>query len=111
MRFKITLIFIFLFPSIVILAQDKYELCIIEYFPKKKILSISKNGTEHSDEVIASSLDANNNSQCNYNANPLLEKVKLFQEKDWEVVTLSVSNTKRNNKNKMYFAYLRRKIK
>jgi hypothetical protein len=110
MKIKITLITLFLFSSIVILAQEKYEFCIIEYFPKKKLLSISKNGTEHSDELITYSIDSTNNVRCRYNANPLLEKVKLFQEKDWEVMNFN-TNLSRRHKKRVYSAYLRRKIK
>lgn len=92
-------------------AQEKYEFCIIEYFPKKEILSISKNGTEHSSEIVSSKENLKSSNNSAYDANPLLARVKLFQEKDWEVMSFSTTLVGRRHNKRMYSAYLRKKIK
>lgn len=111
MRVKIILILIFLFHSVILLAQEKYEFCIIEYFPKKNLISISKNNSEHSDEIIETPIEAHKSGRCKYDSRPLLARVILFQEKDWEVMSFNTNLIGRWNKKRIYSAYLRRKIK
>jgi hypothetical protein len=84
-------------------SQDKYEFTIIEYSTFEGKLAISKDGLEFGSEKV--------DVGSGFNANPLLAKVKEFQEKGWEIMSfntlLAGNNTNRNNE--IYFAYLRRK--
>ncbi len=111
MKPNLVLALLFLLSSILVVAQEKYEFCIIEYFPKKEILSISKNGTEHSSEIVNFRDNPKNGYHSVYDANPLLERVKLFQEKDWEVMSFNTNLVGRRYSKRIYSAYLRKKIK
>lgn len=83
-------------------SQDKYEFTIIEYSTFTSSLSISKDGIDFGSEKIAVG--------SGHNANPLLLKVKEFQDKGWEVMSFNTLLGGNNNDfNKVHMAYLRRK--
>ena len=86
-------------------SQEKYEFAILEYSTYDGLLSISKDGLEFSKEKTEAA--------SGYNANPLLTKIKDWQEKDWEVMQFNtvLAGREGNKNNEIYFAYMRRKKK
>ncbi len=82
-------------------AQDKYDFVIIEYTSLNGIIGSSINGEEFRKERIDPRFNPSG-----YNANPLIAKVKEWQDKDWEVMNFDV---KMIGSNEVYFAYLRKK--
>jgi len=61
-------------------AQEKYEFMIIEY--QNFGLSMSIDGVDYKFEEP----DFTGQKRTSYNTNPLLNKVKEYQEKGWEVM-------------------------
>jgi len=114
MKTKHILFTIALFFSVTFInAQDKYEFMIIEYSTMDNVVSSSIDGIEFKKEKI----NWGKHDQSGYNANPLLEKVKEYQDKDWELMSFNtqIGGTSftggSNNSSEIYFAYLRKKIK
>jgi hypothetical protein len=85
-------------------AQDKYEFMIISYEAQFKI-SISIDGNMFLSEKV--NLPKEQNYQLN--ANPLLLKVKEYQDKGWEIITLNTQVAGSTGNGCTYFAYLRKK--
>lgn len=82
-------------------AQDKYDFIIIEYTSINGIIGSSINGEEFRKERVDPKFNPSG-----YNANPLIARVKEWQEKEWEVMSFDV---KMIGSNEVYFAYLRKK--
>lgn len=106
MKTKHILFTIALFLSIAFMnAQDKYEFMIIEYstlvVPK---ISVSIDEVEFIEKVIKLPKEENEVS----NAKPFLQKIKEYQEQNWEV--MSINSTYKNG-SPSHFAHLRKKIK
>ncbi|MDP1801013.1 MAG: hypothetical protein Q8L81_06660 [Bacteroidota bacterium] len=87
-------------------AQDKYEFMIIEYSTIKFDLGISIDGKEYKKEKA----DFSSQEKTGYNANPLLIKVKEYQDKGWEVMSFN-SAINGGTTAEVHFAHLRKKIK
>ena len=100
----------FIFSALLINAQDKYEFMIIEYktFYGHQ-LSVSIDGNSFSIEEI----ELPKGEKSGFNANPLLKKVKEYQDKDWEVININAQigggGGSSGASNEIYFAYLRKK--
>ncbi len=114
MKIKHILFTIALFFSVIFInAQDKYEFMIIEYSTMDNVVSMSIDGLEFKKEKI----NWDKHDKSGYNANPLLEKVKEYQDKDWEVMNINTqigggyTQGGSTNNSEIYFAYLRKKIK
>lgn len=91
--------------SLFISAQDKYEFMIIEYnHSAKNQIALSIDGKE----FITEDATFINQKESVLNSNPLLIKVKEYQDKGWDVInfeTLPAANLI----SKTYLAYLRKK--
>lgn len=98
------LIIVMVFSSLIINAQDKYEFMIIEFTSFSDNVSISIDGKEFLREKV----EYLNQSKSNSNANPFLNKVKEYQDKDWEVMNFSSYIMSGSNVN-VHYAHLRRK--
>jgi hypothetical protein len=108
----------FLLLSQIFYAQDKYQFLIMEYSTMDNKITVSIDGTE----FIKEKVDFDKHDKSGYNANPLLEKVKEYQSKNWEVMSFSTQiggNAPINgsgmtsggyNSSEVYFAYMRKKI-
>ncbi len=85
-------------------AQDKYEFMIIEYTTFKYEIGISIDGKEFQKEKA----DFTSQEKSGYNANPLLLKVKEYQDKGWELMNFN-SAINGGTTAEVHFAHLRRK--
>lgn len=96
---------IFILFSLVINAQDKYEFMIIEYnHSAKNQIVLSIDGKEFISEDAAFV----NQKESVLNSNPLINKVKEYQEKGWELMSFETLPAA-NLVSKTYLAYLRKK--
>ena len=92
-----------IFSSFLINAQDKYQFMIIEFNSYSSQVTVSMDGTELKKEKV----DYGNQDIGDYNANPLLSKVKEYQDKEhWEIMGF---NTLLRGTHEVYFAFLRKK--
>lgn len=101
---QIILTIAFSFATLLINAQDKYEFMNINYTSTYK-LAVSIDGKEFSIEKI----DLPKNESHEQNANPFLLKVKEYQDKGWEVMTLDTQVYGDTGFKFAYSGYLRKK--
>lgn len=99
---KIFLVTILLVSASIAFAQDKYEFLTIAYETTKSSIFISVNGESTVKEKVE--LPKDDNSP--YNTNPLLNKVKEYQGKGWEIMNY---NTYHAGVGPAHIAYLRKK--
>ena len=104
---KVFLTIMFLVLTNTIFCQDKptkYQFMVIEYVgPPGKWISVSIDGEKFSlESVVYESWEKETP-----NANPLLSKVKEYQNKDWEVMNFETQIS--SGGNEFFFAYLRKK--
>lgn len=88
-------------------AQEKYEFMVIEYVgPPIKVISISIDGVQFEAlDVVYTRFE-----KSGYNANPLLAKVKEYQDQDWEVMNFATQiGGGGANTTEFFFAYLRKR--
>lgn len=88
-------------PDSHVRAQEKYEFMIIQY--RNLQLSISIDGVDYKYEEP----DFTGQKRTTFNANPLLNKVKEYQEKNWEVINFETVFD--NLGAQATFVYLRKK--
>jgi hypothetical protein len=103
---KILLTITLLALTLFINGQDKYEFLTIEFNTSLSILTVSIDGDNYIKEVVELP-----KAERLSNSNPVLKKVKEYQDKDWEVMsfnnhTIALSTVMTYN---VYFAYLRKK--
>lgn len=67
-------------------AQDKYDFATIVYNWGTHTISVSINGKDFTEEKVELSKTENSN----LNSNPVLIKCNEFQDKGWEVMSISV---------------------
>ncbi len=85
---KFLLIAAFLVAANIAFAQDKYEFMTITYeLSGSSSITMSIDGKEFLSEKV--SLPKGSNSE--FNMNPLLAKVKEFQDKGWEVMSFNTA--------------------
>ena len=105
---KIILTIIFLFVTVINMnAQQKYEFMTISFYynvSSKEIL-ISIDGKEFLKEEVK--MEKKDADYCN--TNPLLSKVKEYQDKGWEVMSFHTVNTAGSSIGYNHIAYLRKK--
>ncbi len=83
MKNKIIITTLFIVFSMCIQAQDKYQFMMIRYTLLKAHINISIDGEQClKEDVDVSGIDKG----C---ANPLLKKVKEYQDKGWEVMNFT----------------------
>jgi hypothetical protein len=99
--FTITLVLLAFF----IKAQDKYEFLMIEYVSNARLISISIDGKEFKKERV----ELEGDLKSGYNANPLLAKVKVYQDLNWEVMNFQTVVLGTGVTAETYFAYMRKK--
>ena len=87
-------------------AQDKYEFAIIEFATIRNYISVSIDGKEFTSEKV----EYVGQEKSGYNANPILLKVKEYQDKGWEVMSFN-SSINGATSDEVHFAHLRKKIK
>ena len=97
------LTFALVVASLITSAQDKYEFMIIEYSSISFEVLVSIDGLEFKKEKA----NFSNQDKSGYNANPLLNKVKEYQDQGWEV--MSFNSTIGGTSAEMHFAHLRKK--
>lgn len=68
-------------------AQDKYEFMTIQYESFKPNLIICLNG----ETVLKEKLDLEKEENFPLNSNPILKKIKEYQDKGWEMLTLTTN--------------------
>ena len=110
MKTKHILFTIALFLSVAFMnAQDKYEFMIVEYNTFRGRISISMDNIKFTEEEVKLSKEEKSKS----NANPFLQRIKDFQNENWEVMSISstFNGTQGNIDFPAHFAHLRRKIK
>lgn len=97
-------------------AQDKYQFLVIEYSTMDGKIAVSIDGLEFQ----KSKVDYDKHDKSGFNANPILEKVNEFQDKDWELMsfntqiagrTMPGTNPVTYNDQEIWFAYMRKKKK
>lgn len=93
-----------LISSLFVQAQDKYEFMIIEYTTLGYVISVSIDGKEY----IKQKADFANQEKTDRNANPLLQKVKEYQDKDWELMNFNTTFISGSTA-EVYYAYMRKK--
>lgn len=111
---KIFLILLGLVLTLCVKAQDKYQFMIIEYSTLDTKIAVSIDGREYYTEEI----NFENITKSGYNANPLLGKIKKYQDENWEVMSFNTQvvcsgngiNKHSSNCDEIFFAYLRRKV-
>lgn len=85
---------------------------IIEYSTLDNVFSLSIDEIEFKNDKI----DFSKHTKSGNDANPLLEKVKEYQNKDWEVMSFNTQiggtyvSGGSSNSSEIYFAYLRKKV-
>lgn len=86
-KIKTTLLTIFFLFGLLtgLHAQDKYEFATLVWSPNSSRLSISINGKDFTEEKVELSKDQFSLA----NSNPLLTELNKFQDKGWEVVSIS----------------------
>jgi hypothetical protein len=101
------ILFTIAFTMLVLLtqAQDKYQFMVIEYSTNKYKMNISIDGTEFKQEEI----DFKGQKKTGFNANPLLNKIKEYQDGGWEVMHFNTVLGQADSEPEYYFAYLRKK--
>ncbi len=103
---KIALALACVFSCLLTKAQDKYQFMVIEYSTSRwNTLSVSIDGTEY----IQSDADYKGQKKSGYNANPLLNKVKEYQDVGWEVMNFNSFVVAADGFPEYHFAYLRKK--
>jgi len=95
---------VLLLTSNLVKAQDKYEFMTISYVSRFKI-SVSIDGTQLIEQKVILKTEEDDEQ----NANPFLLKVKEYQNKGWEVMTLNTALNSSSTRNFVYVAYLRKK--
>jgi hypothetical protein len=99
---KLFLIAVFVVSANIAFAQDKYEFMAINYqIANPSLIAVSIDGVEFSKEKVSLPKESNDV----LNINPLLLKVKEYQDKGWEIVSFHTAT------GSYYFhiAYLRKK--
>jgi hypothetical protein len=100
---KVFLIAVLVISANIAFAQDKYEFMTINYETHKKTLCTSIDGTLLSNEKV----DLGKDEAIDFNINPLLKKLKEYQDKGWEVVTFTPFSYVASYPS--YMAFLRKK--
>ncbi len=70
-------------------SQEKNEYMIISYNSSKEHMFISLDGKNFIDEEV----NVSKKERHDYNANPLLKKIKEYEEKGWELMNISTIHT------------------
>ena len=104
---KSILLVLLVFSAFVNMAQEKYEFMTITYYItlSSKVTLISIDGKDFLKEEVA--LEKEAADKCN--TNPLLLKVKEYQDKNWEVMSFNTVLAPTNTVGYLHIAYLRRK--
>lgn len=84
-------------------AQSKYEYMIIEYSVFPTEISVSIDGVDIYEEKLKYSKE----DKTTLKANPMLVKVKEYEDEDWEV--MNFDTVIKENNYRVYYAYLRKK--
>lgn len=103
---KNLLVFLFLALFSLSNAQDKYEFLVISFYPVDGSLVINMDGKDYLEEKIKWKHDDSETK----GVNPLLKKVKEFQDQNWEVMSFNTNSVSQFGKEAFYF-YLKRKKK
>ena len=99
MKHKIFITAAFILLSICVKAQDKYQFMIIQFNTFGSTIYVSIDGATFTKEHIELAKE----ERDSYNPNPLLKRVKEYQDKGWEVMSFNFENLQ-------YISYLRKKI-
>lgn len=88
-------------------AQEKYDFMVISLYnaPLSSNINISING----DEFISEDIKKDKGSKDLSNLNPLISKIKIYQDQNWEVMDFNTIQSAGSSIGLMFFAYLRRK--
>lgn len=109
MKNKIIITALFIVFTLCAQAQDKYQFMIIEYRSMTTTLFVSIDGTTFTKENI----ELPKEEKDWFNSNPLLKKVKEYQENGWEVMSFNNIQTgavAMSAPSNVYTSYLRKKI-
>lgn len=99
---KIVFVAVLMISATIAFAQDKYQFMVINYqVGTPSSIAVSIDGVEFSKEKVSLPKESNDV----LNVNPLLLKVKEYQDKGWEVVTFNFSAPGYY----FYVAYLKKK--
>lgn len=97
----------FLSVNLSLNAQNKYEFMIIEYNRSlKKEIVVSIDGKEFFQEKA----NFQGQEESFLNANPMLTKIKEYQDKGWELMNLETILNPNSAVGRTFFAYLKKKI-
>ena len=85
-------------------AQEKYEYMTINYVPRYK-MTISIDGVQLLQHKVVLKKDEDDDM----NANPFLSKVKEYESKGWEIMSMYTAVSGASSQNFAYIAYLKKK--
>ena len=89
-------------------AQEKFERMIISYNSSKEHMFISIDGKNFIDEEV----NVPKKERHDYNVNPLLKKIKEYEEKGWDLVNINTIHTYEENHSYIeHWAELKKKAK
>lgn len=89
-------------------AQEKVERMIISYNSSKEHMFLSIDGKNFIDEEV----NVPKKDRHDYNVNPLLKKIKEYEEKGWELVNINTIHTyEEHNSYIEHWAELKKKVK
>jgi hypothetical protein len=88
-------------------AQEKYDFLVISLYnaPLSSQINTSLNGEEFTSETIKKDKGSKDMS----NLNPLIRKIKEYQDKNWEVMNFNTVQSAGSSIGIMFFVFLRKK--